>query len=74
MHVLILTHRAHMTYVYRSVYIYMQTYSSYCVFIRYRYGHVWWHTPEILALVKLKQENHDFGASLIYMVRHCLKK
>lgn len=61
-------------YVYRSVYIYTQAYSRYSVFIRNRYGQVWWHTPEILALVKPKQKDHEFETSLSYIVRQGLKK
>lgn len=74
MHALMFTHRAHMTlYVYICVYIYTQTYSRYSVFIRYRYGQAWWHTPEILALVKLKQKDREFETSLSYIVRQSQK-
>lgn len=30
---------------------------------------VWWHTPVILALGRLRQEGHVFQASLDYRVR-----
>jgi hypothetical protein len=32
---------------------------------------VWWYMPVILALEKLRQENHDFKAKLGYMAKHC---
>jgi hypothetical protein len=34
----------------------------------------WWHTPVITALWRLMLEDHEFKASLDYLVRPCLKK
>jgi hypothetical protein len=33
-----------------------------------------WHTPLIPALGRLRQEGHEFEASLYHIERHCLKK
>jgi hypothetical protein len=35
---------------------------------------VWWYTPVIPALGRIRQENHEFEGSLVYTVRPCLKK
>jgi hypothetical protein len=35
---------------------------------------VWWYTPIIPELGRRRQENHEFKASLDYMVSPCLKK
>jgi hypothetical protein len=34
----------------------------------------WWYTPVIPALGRLRQEDHDFEASLGYRRTRCLKK
>jgi hypothetical protein len=34
---------------------------------------VWWHTPVILALRRLWQEDHEFDTSLGHIVRYCFK-
>jgi hypothetical protein len=31
---------------------------------------VWWRTPVILALGRLRQEDHEFKTNLSYMVRN----
>jgi len=36
-------------------------------------GQEWWHRPVILALRKLRQEDHKFKASLSFIARPCLK-
>jgi hypothetical protein len=35
---------------------------------------VWWFTPVLLALGRLKQEDHEFNASLGYIGRPYLRK
>jgi hypothetical protein len=35
---------------------------------------VWWYTPVIPALRKLRQEDHKFKVSLGYIERPCLEK
>jgi hypothetical protein len=35
---------------------------------------VWWHTPVISALRRLKQEDCEFDVSLNYIVRPCSQK
>jgi hypothetical protein len=35
---------------------------------------MWWHKPRIPALVRLRQENCEFQASLDYIAIHCIKK
>jgi hypothetical protein len=32
-------------------------------------GWAWWHTPVIIALKRLRHEDHDFEASLDYILR-----
>jgi hypothetical protein len=34
---------------------------------------VWWHTPVIPGVRRLRQENHQFEASMGYIVKPCLK-
>jgi hypothetical protein len=35
---------------------------------------LWWHTPVILALGRLRMEDPQFKASLSYIAKSCLKK
>jgi hypothetical protein len=35
---------------------------------------VWWDTPAISALERLRQEDHEFKTSLGYIARPCIKK
>jgi hypothetical protein len=42
------------------------------VFLFKKLSEVWWHTPIISALRKLRQEGQEFEASLDYIRRSCL--
>jgi hypothetical protein len=35
---------------------------------------MWWHTPVITALRRLRQEDHEFEVSLGYVVKCCVNK
>jgi hypothetical protein len=40
----------------------------------FRDSHVWWHVPIIPALMRPRQEDHEFEANMRYMLRTCLKR
>jgi hypothetical protein len=44
-----------------------------CWFTDSKFIWVWWHTPVMPALRRLKQEDHDFQASLGCIERPCVK-
>jgi hypothetical protein len=45
-----------------------------CKNIKKILNHVWWCTPVIPAFGRLRQEDHEFKASLGHIARLCLKK
>jgi hypothetical protein len=45
-----------------------------CYIGRFQELYMWWCLPTILALQRLKQEEHKFKTSLVYIARTCLRE
>jgi hypothetical protein len=54
--------------------IYINKVAGYTVYKNTWRNQVWWCTPVIPALRRLRQEDHELKASLNYIMSFCLKK